>query len=99
MNGTAWSDEEVNALEMHYSSYGLRDIKIPGRSLCAIRKKAQYQMFGKRKTIEDYKVLAMEHPNRSVRWFAKQLGVTERTVQRYRKTLADDTTTKKRYDT
>lgn len=87
MRGDAWTLVEVEALEAQYSLHTLKDIRIPGRSTSAIRKKIERQMFVKTKTIEKYLELIKKHPQKRTRFYARLLGVSNRTVERYARQL------------
>lgn len=83
MSGDAWTLEEVEALEVQYNLKTLSEIRIPGRSLSAIRKKIERQMFTKTKTIDKYLELTQKYPQKRTRFYARMLGVSNRTVERY----------------
>jgi len=87
MSGDAWTIEEVEALEVQYNLHTLSNIRIPGRSLSAIRKKIERQMFTKKKTIDKYLELTEKHPKKRTRFYARMLGVSNRTVERYARKL------------
>lgn len=87
MRGRPWTQEETEVLEKNYGK-GKECYKLlPGRSVKAIRRKAQYQMFEPQKTIEDYKRLKKEIPMRSVAFYARELGVSGWTIRRYNKII------------
>ena len=87
MRGRPWTDEEMAELEIQYNVRCLKDIRIPGRSLKAIQNKAQYQMFRRKPTIDDYRAMMMKYPNRGVSWIARKMGVAKNTVSKYFKLI------------
>ena len=61
--GEKWTQSEVNRLQQYYRKFGKKcKVLFPGRSLLAIRSKAQYQMFTRKPNDDDYKKILKEHP-------------------------------------
>jgi len=83
MNGQMWTDKEVEQLELHYRAYGLKDIRIPGRSLVAIKHKLSALMLSAKPTLEDFRKLTAEYPGRTISWYARKIGVHKNTALKY----------------
>lgn len=83
MNGKPWTDEEVNSLELHYRQYGLKGIRIPGRSYTAIKHKLSALLISQKPTIEDFRKIMASYPGRTISWYARKMGVHKNTAAKY----------------
>lgn len=87
MNGRTWTIEEVEAMELHYKMYGLKGIRIPGRSYTAIKHKLSALMLSAKPTINDFRKIMEQYPSKTISWYARKLGVHKNTAAKYVKQI------------